>query len=168
MAKFEFKGIEDYIKMLEDVNNHTGNLCKAVVYAGADVLADEVRAQMKKLKTVGNGQALRAYEKKEPTYISTRQLKSLEWSLGIAPIKESKGLYHTRIGWDDYNDIHTERWPNGQPNALIARSCNNGSTAMLKQPFIKRAIATAGNPAVKAMDEEAQEYISKIMKKNGG
>ena len=168
MAKFEMKGMEAYIKQLEDVAWASKYVCRAAVFAGADVVANEIRAGIQKLKTVSNAAAITAYNAKKPTYISEPQKRGLEESLGVAPIRENMGSYDTKIGFDSYNDIATERWPGGQPNAMVARACNNGSTAMLKQPFIRDAIRRSVSPALDAMNEAANKKVEEIMEgKNG-
>lgn len=165
MAKLEMKGMEAYIKQLENVANATKEVCEAAVYAGANVVANEIRTEIRQLKIVSNKGAITAYSAKEPTYISEPQKKGLEESLGVAKIREDKGAYDTKIGFDGYNDVATKRWPNGQPNALIARSCNSGSSAMLKQPFIRRAVAKSRGQALKEMDDAANKKTQEILNK---
>lgn len=168
MAKLEMKGMDAYIKQLENVANATKEVCEAAVYAGANVVANEIRTEIQQLKTVSNKGAIIAYKSKKPTYISDQQKKGLEESLGVAPIRESMGVYDTKVGFDGYNDVKTKRWPNGQPNALIARSCNSGSTAMLRQPFIRRAVAKSRGQALEEMDDAANKKVEEIMEGKHG
>ena len=66
------------------------------------------------------------------------------------------------MGFDGYNDIKTKRWPNGQPNALIARACESGSSAMLKQPFVRPAIQRKKDAALEAMKQAADRELEKL------
>lgn len=168
MAKLEMQGMSKYIEKLTDLAWASKYVCEAAVYAGADVVANEIRSGISKLKTVTNNRALASYKSKTPTYLSDIQKRGLEESLGIATMRNDYGVVHTRVGFDGYNEIETERWPIGQPNAMIARSCNSGTSAMLKQPFLRKAVYLARHPALKAMDEAANKKVEEIMEgKNG-
>ena len=73
-----------------------------------------------------------------------------------------KGVYNAKVGFDGYNGIVTRRWPQGQPNVLIARACESGSSAMLKQPFARKAINGQKKRAQEAMGKAVNEEIDKI------
>lgn len=112
---------------------------------------------------------MRAWLKGKPTYITERQRQGLLDSLGVAPIHERLGTYDTKIGFDGYNDVKTERWPDGQPNAMVARSCAKGSIAMKRQPFINKAVNRVAHKAQYAMEKAANDEIKKVIggNKNG-
>lgn len=162
MAKLELKGMADYLRELQAVSNATSGVCKAVVYAGADVVADAIRAETEALSTVSDVEALAAARKGTPTKISESQKAALLESLGTTPITKGRtGRTQTSVGFGGYNNIKTKRWPNGQPNNLIARSCNKGSSAMLRQPFVDRALKKCTSQAVSAMQDEMEKQIEK-------
>lgn len=163
MAKLEFKGMDKYIRQLNNVAWATRAVAKAAVYAGADVVANEIRKGMEGLSTVTNEYAMRCYQLRKPCYISDRQLKALLDSFGVARIQTRRGYINTKLGYDGYNSIKTRAWPYGQPNAMIARSCNNGSTAMIRQPFLDSAVARARDPAIRAMDKAANDKTLEIL-----
>lgn len=163
MAKLEFKGMDEYIRQLNNVATATHDVAKAAVYAGADVVANEIRKGMEGLKTVTNEYAMACYRRREPCYISDRQKKALLDSFGVAKMRNKQGYINTKLGYDGYNDIVTRRWPKGQPNAMIARSCNHGSTAMIRQPFLDSAVARARDPAIRAMDKAANDKTLEIL-----
>ena len=162
MAKIVMQGMEQYLKQLENVAWATSDICKAVAYRGAEVVADEIKQGIKGLRVVSDKDALAAARKGEPTRISYSQRKALLESFGVAPIKDKYGAVSTKLGFDGYNEIKTDRWPNGQPNQMIARACESGSTAMLKQPFMRPAERKAKNEALQAMAKAADEEIKKI------
>lgn len=162
MAKLEFKGMTEYLKLLNDVAWATEDVCKAAVYAGADVMADEIRAGINSLKTTTDRNALNAWKKGQATYISESQKKGLLESFGIAPIQNDYGVYNTKLGFDGYNSVKTIRYPNGQPNALIARVCNSGRVSMIAQPFIDRAVKRARKRTLTAMGDSADKKIKEI------
>ena len=162
MAKIVMQGMEQYLKQLENVAWATSDICKAVVYRGAAVVADEIKQGIKGLRTVSDAEAKANYQKRQPTLISVTQKRALEDSFGVAPIKDKYGVVSTKLGFDGYNEIKSDRWPNGQPNQMIARACESGSTAMLKQPFMRPAERKSKNEALQAMAKAADEEIKKI------
>ena len=163
MAKIEMKGMTAYLKMLGDMERMTPDVCKAAVYAGAGVVADEIKKGIDGLKRVTDKEAMAAYQKGEPTYISVSQKNGLRAGFGISPIRDKYGYVDARVGFDGYNDTKTKRWPNGQPNIMVAASCESGSSAVLKQPFVRPAVNRAKEKALKAMEEAANKKIDEII-----
>lgn len=169
MAKFEMKGMTKYLKQLERVAWASKEVCQAAVYKGAEVVADGIKQGIWGLNTVSDAEARAAYQKSVPTLISVNQKRGLIDSFGIAPISDKYGVISTKLGFDGYNDIVTDRWPNGQPNALIARACESGSTAMIKQPFMRPTEKRVKKRAEEAMEEAADKKLQEILggKNNG-
>ena len=93
------------------------------------------------------------------------QKKGLEDSFGIAPIRNDNGFVNVKLGFDGYNGLKTKRWPNGQPNQMIARSVERGTSWMKANPFMKRALRKARKQAQEAMASRLQSEIQKIMNK---
>lgn len=164
MATLKLEGFDEFQRSLENLGVHTRDVCDAVVYAGAKVAADEVKKSVDGLQRVSDADALNAYRKGVPTYLSVSQKNGLRASLGIAPFRRSEGTTDTSIGFDGYNDIKTKRYPKGEPNAMIARTVNSGSTYMIKQPFVRNAVSRAREKAKKAMAEVARKTIDEVMK----
>jgi len=162
MAKIEMRGMDAYLSELRKLGENTEPVCKAAVYAGAKVIADEIKQATSGLNRVTDAEAMAAYHEKKPVKISVSQKIGLVKSLGIAPIMDKYGVVSTKIGFDGYNDVKTERWPNGQPNALIARACESGSSAMLKQPFVRPAIQRKKDAALEAMKQAADRELEKL------
>lgn len=162
MAKVELSGMDAWISELRKLGENTEPVCKAAVYAGAKVIADEIRQTTSGLNRVTDAEAMAAYHERKPVKISVSQKIGLVKSLGIAPITDKYGVVSTKVGFDGYNDVKTKRWPNGQPNALIARSCESGSSAMLKQPFVRPAIQRKKDAALEAMKQAADRELEKL------
>lgn len=162
MAKIEMKGMDKYIRQLEAVQWATTSVCKAAVYVGAEKVADAIRAEMDSLSAVSDAQAKAAARLRNPCLISHTQKRDMIEGFGVARMEDNRGYISTKLGFKGYNSIKTKKFPNGQPNALIARACNSGSTAMLKQPFIDKAVKNARPGAIQAMDDKLNEQIEKI------
>lgn len=162
MAKFKFEGIRQYIDQLNKLEKGTDEVCKAALYAGADVLADGIKEAIRSLDRVTDAQAKADWKAGKPCKISVSQKIGLVESMGVTPIRDKYGQYDVKIGFDGYNDVKTKRWPNGQPNALIARACESGSTGMIKQPFIRPTEKRLESAVYEAMDKAANKKLNEI------
>lgn len=162
MAKLEMKGIDAYTKMLGELDRLTPDVCKAAVYAGAGVVANEIRSGIEKLKRVSDAESLAAFQKGEATYINVSQKNGLREGFGISKIRHQNGYIDAKVGFDGYNSVVTKRWPNGQPNVMVAAGCESGSTVIIKQPFVRPAVNRVREKAIKAMDEAADKKVKEI------
>ena len=167
MAKRRFSfDLSPWLSQLRSLGGDTQKACRAAVYDGAQIMADAIREEINALKVSSDAEARAAYREERPTYISYSGRDGLRESLGVAPIGTGKdGSVNTRISFDGYNDVKTQKYPQGQPNALIAASCNHGSVGMLRQPFIDTAVKKARQEAETAM---ARAFESEIEKLQGG
>ena len=162
MAKYQFKGLEEYAAYLQKIGANSKEICGAAVYAMADVVADKVRKNIEALPTVTESEALAAYKEKQKTQLTSAQKKGLEEGFGISPMQNDDGFWNVKLGFDGYNKVKTKTYPQGQPNALIARATESGSSVREKQPFIRTAVTAAQKPAIDAGRAAADKEISKI------
>lgn len=147
-----FKASEDlnkYIDKIVGMYDETTPLLKQIVYDGADILADAVRSEIQKIPT-------------GKTYMLNEMQKAgLLHGLGIAHMRSSDGKVHTKIGMNGYNLIKTKKHPNGQPNAMIARSLIAGTSFSAKYDFVSKAIGSSRAHAESAMKKKCDELIEK-------
>lgn len=71
---------------------------------------------------------------------------------------------NVKLGFDGYNTVKTNSYPNGQPNVMIARAIESGSSIRDKHPFVRPAVNAAKKECLKKAEEVVNEEISKIMK----
>lgn len=164
MATFKFEGLQELERKLNSLGAHSQEVAGRCVYAAAAIVADEVRKSLDGLKAVSDRQALAAYRRQEPGYLSESQKAGLREGLGLATMLNDAGYIHTKLGFDGYNSVKSKRWPKGQPNVMIARSCENGSSAMLRQRFIAPGVSRARRRAEAEMAKVFDEETEKIMK----
>lgn len=161
MAKFKFVGIDKYTKQLNGLLMATKDVVIGkTTYAGAAVVADAVRKSIEALP-VGPGSA------KDGELIDTvtpTQKRGLLDGFGISPIQNDNGFINVKLGFDGYNSMRTKRYPKGQPNVLIARAVNSGTTFRKKTRFVDKAVSAAKKAAEAAMDAACNREIEKIMK----
>ena len=162
MATMTVTGLDEFSANLEAIANGSVGAAKKAIYDGADILADAVKSQIQQLPSITDAEAIRRYWKKEPGQITERQKAGLVNSLGIAPMQEKGGVIDTHIGFDGYNEVRTKRWPNGQPNIVVARAVESGSSYMQKTPFIQNAVRSKKSIALLKMQDTFKKEIDKL------
>ena len=160
MAKFEVgKGLDEYLANLQKMDKLTDGMCGKAIYQGAKIVADEVRKGIEGLpeakKSTKNQFLTRG--------VTESQKKGLLDGFGIAPKQDKDGFIHVKLGFDGYNETKTEKYPNGQPNSMIARTVESGNSWHQKTPFIAPACRSAKDQAEKAMELVIDEEIQQIM-----
>lgn len=161
MATFQFGGIDNYIKQLDKLQQSTKDgVVGKTVYAGAAVVADSVRRAIQAL-LVGDG---RARDGGLVDTVTLPQKAGLLDGFGVSRMKDDNGFVNVKLGFDGYNSTRTEKYPRGQPNALIARAVNSGTTFRKKTKFVDKAVNSAKKAAESAMDAACSREIEKIMK----
>lgn len=162
MAVIQFKRGDEYLMKISKLEAALKDeVCGAAIYGAAGIVADEIRSQLKAVPSdEGYGTA------SEPTRgPKAGQKEGLLDALGISSMEEKSGYYDVKIGFDGYNGIKTKRWPNGQPNQMVARSMERGTTWMKANAFVKKAMAATRKRALEFMKHSVDESIRKIMEK---
>ena len=77
-------------------------------------------------------------------------------------MENDKGYWNVKLGFDGYNKVKTKTYPNGQPNAMIARATESGSSVREKTPFVRTAVSATQKQAVEIAKRVVDEEISKI------
>lgn len=145
--KITFPALDQYQDMMDEIAHCVEPMCRAGVYEGARVVTDAIDAEISGLNE-----------------LNSIQRYGLHRGLGIARMwNESTGPV-TKPGFEGYNDLRTKRWPKGQPNAMIARSVNRGTSWMPANRFVNRAVKKAKEAAIKAMSDRVDEYITTVTK----
>lgn len=158
MAKWIMHGVDDYVAYLQRIGKSTGSIIGEAVYAMAGVVADKVRDSLKSLGTVSNAANIATY-RQGYSRLSDVEKDGLLEGLGISPMQDDNGYRHVKIGFDGYNDVKTKKYPKGQPNALIARVTESGSSYRKKTPFIRPAVQAAEKAAIEAAKKKIDEGI---------
>lgn len=161
MAKFQFNGMKEYAEYLQRIGANTKEICGVGVYAMAEVVANKIRENLDALPTVDEAEALAAYREKRKTSLTSAQKKGLQEGLGVSPMENDNGYWNVKVGFDGYNKVKTRKYPNGQPNVMIARATESGSSVREKTPFVRTAVTAATKPAIQAGQAAIDEEIKK-------
>lgn len=142
--------INSFIGDLENYKDHIEEISRRAIYDGAKVLADQIRKSIEKLDTSGR---TKDYE-----------VDGLLDGLGVTPMKQNSQRIDAKIGMHGYNKHKTTKYPQGQPNAMIARSIESGTSFRRAQPFIAPTVSRYKDQAEHAMSEEFDRQTRKYMK----
>ena len=161
MATFKTQGLDKYVAQLERLGKKTDTVISEAVYEMAKVVADEVKANLIALPSVPDTEGLKAFasEPQQKIPITKAQKWGLVHSFGIASLRNEGGFIHVKIGFDGYNEVKTKTFPKGQPNALIARSIESGSSTREKTPFLRTALAASRKKGIEAARLKFDEAI---------
>lgn len=164
MAKIIMRGMDEYLKKLEALDVSRASIMKMAVYEGADEVADAVREAVKGLPEVKTSEAVVNWRQEVPVDgITKAQKDGLLDGLYVARMEEDLDSVYTTIGFDGYNRVKTKKYPKGQPNAMIARAVESGSSARRKTPFVRPAVNRVKERAVQRMADKLDETINQIM-----
>ena len=159
MANLKMQGLDEYIAKLEKIKNPEG-LIKRAVYDGAAVLAAAV---LKSIDSIPENDGRYVPGNAMIIGLSREQKQGLREGLGIAHMQNDKGYINTKIGFDGYNSVRSKKYPNGQPNALIARAIESGTSRRQKYRFVNKATSSAKAAAEQAMADRMDQDLKNTM-----
>lgn len=161
MANFAFRGLEEYAMKLSKLEKGAQEIAGKAIYECAGIITDEIRDEILNIPIATN---VSGSSDKKIDSITPGQRQGLLDGLGIAPLRTDRGVWNVKVGFDGYNSIKTPKYPKGQPNVLIARSIESGTSFRKKRPFVRTAVNRVKNIAVQAMKDVVDKEIEKTMK----
>lgn len=167
MASFIFQGLDEYVSKLYALDEYTDKYIGEAVYQGANPVANAVRANIDALPAVPDGVGLNAYwhkDKHTDVPLTESAKKGLQAGFGIAKLQTENGYHHVKLGFEGYNNLRTKSFPNGQPNLLIARRLERGSSVSKAHPIIKPAVKATKDICEQNMKRSIDESIKTLMK----
>ena len=158
--------MEAFIEELNELGANTKGIAKQAMYRGAKICADELRKAVDGLERVPDVYLANAAKNsgpistRGPDYsgertrariamklgrgaganalpLTVKQKNGLRNGLGISKFRSGADKISTVVGFAGYNTLTSRRWPNGQPNIMIAAACEHGASYMKRQPFIE-------------------------------
>lgn len=156
MPKVTISGLKEYEKLLDKMSTETVRVLGEGIYAGANILANQIKHGIQGIRTEGPSKW--EEERRE------KQKQALIHSFGIAPLQESNGFMNVKLGFEGYNDIKTPTYPEGQPNAMVARIYNSGASVLSKQEFFDRSVRAVQGQAKKVAAGVIGQKFDEILK----
>lgn len=164
MAKITMDGLAEYTKQLAALGANVDGMVKAAVYEGADEVADAVREAVKALPEVKTSEAVANWRQQVPVDgITKAQKDGLLDGLYLSRMVTAQDSIYTQLGFDGYNEVETQAYPGGQPNSMIARAVESGSSARRKTPFVRPAVNRVKERAIQRMAEKLDQTIKNLM-----
>lgn len=148
MAKLNISpGIDQWAKKMEELGRDITPASKMGIYDAAGIVTEAIAAEIRAMKTVPD------FVKFEvPTDgITQAQKDGLLDGLGISKMDDHGGVIDVKIGFDGYNKTVTKKYKKGQPNAMIARAINSGTSFRTKNRFVARAVTRSRGAAEAAI-----------------
>lgn len=159
MAYLKFKGLEEYLSRLGNLEFVSEKMLGDAAKKGGGVVADAIRSEIDSLPTTEEWGT-----NSEPKHgIRAIQKAGLSHGFGVAPVQNDNGYINVKVGFDGYNKLRSAQWPNGQPNVLIARSVEKGTSFMRSNKFVSRGVRKSKDRADKTMELYIDSEITKIM-----
>lgn len=162
--RLKLKGFDEYQLKIKKLKENGDRVAKEALYQGAGIMADALRASIEALPSVKDTYNLKAYKKGFKYRLSDTQKEGLIDGMGISSFEENGDYIDVKIGFEGYNDIKTKKYPKGQPNPLIARVLESGSSYMNKTPFIRNTTSKNKKKVEKTMADVIDNEFNKIMK----
>ena len=162
MARITFKGQSEYFEKLQQLEYAFSNdtALEKAVRAGAKPVADQIRQNLEKIpaapfRKLQSGELIQG--------LSESEQKDLEESFGTTPIvRDRNGFINTKCGFDGYGSFPTNTYPQGVPNALVARAAESGSSVRQKVPFVRPAVNATRKKSIEAMENVVDDELKKI------
>lgn len=163
MAKLVWdKALTEYAQQLGQLAEDKRLFGKAV-YAMADIVADNVRANIDALHAEPDMEVIRAWKEGRKANLTVSEKKALQDGFGISAMQKTDGYYNVKLGFDGYDKVRTRKHPNGRPIAMIARAVESGSSVREKAPFIRPAVNKSKKQAIEACQNVIDEEMKQRM-----
>lgn len=152
MAKWNFEGNDKYIEQLRKLEADSDEIVRRAVYKGAGLVADAVKAAARDLVVDDE------YHKNGDMQIGPRseQKEGLIDGFGISRMNDEDGYINVKLGFSGRNE-------RGEKNVTVARQVENGTSWMVKQPFIRKASNATKNACEEKMAQTFDEEIAKLV-----
>lgn len=145
------KGLDEYLAKLGNLEDE--GYIKQAIYPAAGVVANAVKNNIETLP-----------EKHGSDGVTKAQKEGLLEGFGIAKFENDNGYVQVKLGFEGYNNQTSKKYPNGQPNAMIARSIEGGTSFSKPIRFISPAVRKTTAEAEQMMKTAIDKSIQSIMK----
>ena len=143
-------GLKEYLQQLGNLEQTAPKAIGFAIHDGASVVYTAIKSNINSLP-IGKD-------------LTQKQKEGLLTSFGTAKARTDNGFRNVKVGFHGYNDVKSKKYPNGQPNAMIAASIEGGTSFSRKHPFVAPAVRRSKGAAEEAMRRTLDAEITKIMK----
>ena len=163
MSAIEVEGMEEYLALLDLNYKQMDRICGRSIYPGAKLISDDCKKRLINLKTDDSLFSVATKYGRMLKGPTKRQKQGLIESMGIASMRKRGGTFDVKLGFDGYNDVPSTSSKKGtQPNAMIARSVNKGTSFMHAQPFMDQSIDACRKPVEDKIEEQFYKELERL------
>lgn len=158
MRSMEITGLSELEDKLTLAGNAAQGIAKASLYEGAGVMADAIRGSLNAIKTEPYRWVPENGEKRLPSPEEAAAVQSAEF--GVAKHEGSGAEVNTVVGLtgSGYVDLNGKK----VAAALLLRAIQSGTSFMVAQPVVRRAINSAKGAATAKIAAEGEARLQKI------
>ena len=144
MATIKFTGLDEYIRKLENLTNHSRDICKMAVWEGGKVVGDSIKSSLNSIPVQDH------YVPKGTMRTGIRQEEKdkIISSFGLSKMRVSGATISTKAGFKAGTKI---------------RQVESGTTYMRKHPVVRQAVNSSKGRAESAIKAKFDEETMKIM-----
>lgn len=160
-------GTEEYVRRLEQLGQKTPEMIGRAIYPAAGLVTDAIKENIRKIPVITDGR--RGTPANPIDGITSAQKTGLINGLGIAHVQtDGAGFVNVKVGFSGYNTqvsttAKNAKWTNArQPNAMIARAVESGTSFRKKHPFIAPAVSKTKKTAEEKIRVEIEAEIEKL------
>lgn len=164
MARLKIEGLSEYTKQLEQLGNDATPIVEKCLYEGAKVMADAISGAIDSIPTRSNTEF--GSPDNMLSGLTATQKAGLKSSFGITKMSDQGGVKNVKCGFDGYNSVRTKTYPSGQPNQLIARAIESGTSWLQPCHFMSKAVNSNKSAVEQRMSDVCDEEIARRI--NGG
>ena len=163
MGRMTVTGLDDFSARIGKLGSASAGMIRQSMYDGAAQMKAAYEAEILALPAAEHHPLK---EGELMTGITDTNRQDLLNGLYVRKFATEGGQHYTVIGFNGYGspETATKRYPNGLPNALLARSINSGSSVRRKNRFAARAKTRSQEAAKAAMAETFSRLTDEIMK----
>ena len=167
MPRLSTTGLDDVIKMMENVGVNSERMAAQSLYSGAGLVAERLKQAILQLPADDNEEHRHSGGIK---VISAEDREDLANGVGIAAFENKNGVVNTAVSIEGYtrrkepdNGPGRRSYPNGVPLPMIARSIESGSSVRQKHPFVRQATHAMKQAVLTTMRNAAEAELQKII-----
>ena len=160
MPTFKVEGMDDFIDLCIKTDRTLTSVIGKSIYPAGKHMGNAIKQSILEIE-VDDGSH---HEKRLRRGPSSKQYRGLIESFGIAKMHAGNNGYNVKCGFDGYNSVVTPKYPKGQPNAMIARSVNKGTSSMVAQPFMDNTVSREEIRTIEIIRENFEQQMERIWK----
>lgn len=151
MPNAKIDGMAAFGGLLDKLSNESESLLKTGLYDANKEIYTEVERELSALPE-GRHE------------LTPEQKQGLINTLYGSKMQNKDGEVYFIISVTGYNEKKTEKYPKGQPNIMILRSLERGTSYLHKHPVMRKSLNRSKKAAVAAMQNTISKEIAEMQK----